>query len=84
MANTKMINIQEENINSEEENGEDIALENETTEMQNAERAENITKGKEAVEREIKRIGMSHADLFKPQYVQAALDRYKYTNSKTF
>ena len=45
-----------------------------------AQREENITKGKEAVEREIKRIGMSHADLFKPQYVQAALDRYKYTN----
>ena len=45
-----------------------------------AQREENITKGKEAVEREIKRIGMSHAELFKPQYVQAALDRYKYTN----
>ena len=43
-------------------------------------REENIEKGKEAVEREIKRIGMSHADLFKPAFVQAALDRYKYTN----
>ena len=45
-----------------------------------AQREENITKGKEAVEREIKRIGMSHSELFKPQYVQAALDRYKYSN----
>lgn len=41
---SKIENIQEEKINSKEENGEDIALENETTEMQNAERAENITK----------------------------------------
>ena len=41
-------------------------------------REENITKGKEAVEREIKRIGMTHSELFKPEFVKAALDRYKY------
>ena len=43
-------------------------------------REENIEKGKEALEREIKRIGMSHSELFKPNFVQAALDRYKYAN----
>ncbi len=43
-------------------------------------REENITKGKEAIEREIKRIGMTHSELFKPEFVKAALDRYKYSN----
>ena len=43
-------------------------------------REENITKGKEAVEREIKRIGMTHAEIFKPEFVKAALDRYKYSS----
>ena len=43
-------------------------------------REENIEKGKEALEREIKRIGMSHSELFKPNFLQAALDRYKYAN----
>ena len=43
-------------------------------------REENIVKGKEAIEKEIKRLGLSHAELFKPQFVQAALDRYKYAN----
>ena len=43
-------------------------------------REENIAKGKEAVEREIKRIGMTHSELFKPEFVKAALDRYKYAN----
>jgi len=42
------------------------------------EREENIAKGKEAVEREIKRIGMSHAELFKPEFIQVAMDRYKF------
>ena len=41
-------------------------------------REENIIKGKEAIEKEIKRIGMSHQELFKPEFLQAALDRYKY------
>ncbi len=43
-------------------------------------REENIEKGKELIEKEIKRIGFSHSDLFKNEWVQAALDRYKYAN----
>ena len=43
-------------------------------------REENIEKGKDAIEREIKRIGFNHSDLFKPELVQAALNRYKYAN----
>ena len=41
-------------------------------------REENIIKGKELIDKEIKRIGMNHADLFKPEWVQIALERYKY------
>ncbi len=43
-------------------------------------KAENIEKGKELIEKEIKRIGMTHADLFKQEYIDAMLDRYKYKN----
>ena len=43
-------------------------------------REENIIKGKEAIDKEIKRIGMSHSELFKPEWVQVALDRYKYNS----
>ena len=43
-------------------------------------REENITKGKEIVEKEIKRIGMTHAELFKPEWVQVALNRYKFNS----
>ena len=43
-------------------------------------KAENIEKGKELIEKEIKRIGMTHADLFKQEYIDAMLDRYKYNN----
>ena len=42
------------------------------------EREENIIKGKDMIEKEIKKIGMSHAELSRPEYLQAALDRYKY------
>ncbi len=45
-----------------------------------AQRQENIEKGKESIEREIKRIGMTHVELFKPEYLKAALERYKYNN----
>lgn len=41
-------------------------------------RDENIIKGKEAIEKEIKRIGMSHNELHKQEYMEAALERYKY------
>ena len=41
-------------------------------------KAENIEKGKELIEREIKRIGVTHSDLFKNEYISPMLDRYKY------
>lgn len=41
---------------------------------------ENIEKGKELVEKELKRIGFSHSDLFKNQYIEPMLDKYKYKN----
>lgn len=44
------------------------------------ERAENIEKGKDLIEKEIKRIGISYSELFKNQYVEPMLDRYKYKN----
>ena len=45
-----------------------------------AEREENIVKGKELLEKEIKRIGMSQTDLYKQEYVNAALTRYKFNS----
>ncbi len=41
-------------------------------------REENIVKGKDLIEKEIRKIGMTHAELAKTEYIQAALDRYKY------
>ena len=41
-------------------------------------REENIVKGKESVERELKRIGFIHADLFKQNWIEIVLERYKY------
>lgn len=43
-------------------------------------REENIVKGKENLEKEIKRIGMTHEELFRPEWIQIVLDRYKYQN----
>lgn len=43
-------------------------------------RNENIIKGKEALEREIKRIGMNQTELYKQNYIDAALNRYKYNS----
>ena len=45
-----------------------------------AEKTQNIEKGKELIEKEIKRIGYTHSDLFKNQYIEPMLDRYKYKN----
>ena len=42
-------------------------------------REENIEKGKEIIERELKKIGVKHDDLFKPEFINAALNRYKYS-----
>ena len=41
---------------------------------------ENIEKGKELIEKEVKRINIPLADLFKSQYINPMLDRYKYEN----
>ena len=43
-------------------------------------REENIEKGKDIIEKEIKKIGMTYSELFKPEWVQVALDRYKYSS----
>ena len=43
-------------------------------------KTENIEKGKEAIERELKRIGIFYAELFKVEYINPMLDRYKYKN----
>ena len=39
---------------------------------------ENIEKGKELIEKEIKRIGIPYEKLFKVEYINAMLNRYKY------
>ena len=41
-------------------------------------RNENITKGKDLIEKEIKRIGMRYDEIFKSEYINAALKRYKF------
>ena len=43
-------------------------------------REENIIKGKDIIEKEIKKIGMSYTELFKQEYIQAALNRYKFAS----
>ena len=43
-------------------------------------REENIEKGKELIEKEIKRIGMNHDELFKQEFIQGALNRYKFNS----
>ena len=44
------------------------------------EREDNIVKGKETLEKEIKRLGIPYAKIFKNEYVTPALERYKYQN----
>ncbi len=43
-------------------------------------REENIVKGKELVEKEIKRLGISYSEVFKTEFINAALNRYKFNN----
>ncbi len=43
-------------------------------------REENIIKGKEILEKEIKRIGMTTQEIYKPNYIEVALARYKYNS----
>lgn len=45
-----------------------------------AQREENIEKGKDILEKEIKRIGMTHEELFKTEWIQTVLDKYKFSN----
>ena len=44
------------------------------------EREANIAKGKDALEREVKRIGMSYQELFKPEFVEVTVNRYKFNS----
>ena len=43
-----------------------------------AQRSENIEKGKDAIEREVKKIGIKYSELVKPEWLQLAMDRYKF------
>ncbi|MDO5557019.1 MAG: bifunctional (p)ppGpp synthetase/guanosine-3',5'-bis(diphosphate) 3'-pyrophosphohydrolase [Clostridia bacterium] len=43
-------------------------------------REENIEKGKDLIEKEVKRIGMNYSELCRQEFVQAALDRYKFNS----
>lgn len=43
-------------------------------------REENIVKGKEVLEKEIKKIGMTTQEIYKPNYIEVALNRYKYNS----
>ncbi len=45
-----------------------------------AEREENIEKGKDLLQKEIKRIGMTESQLYKAEYINATLERYKFSN----
>ena len=43
-----------------------------------AQKSENIEKGKTLIEKEIKRIGISYNELFKIEYINSMLEKYKY------
>ncbi len=45
-----------------------------------AQKAENIEKGKELIEKELKRIGIPYSNLFKSSYIDVMLEKYKYKN----
>ena len=42
-------------------------------------REENIEKGKEIIDREIKKLGMKHVELLKPEWIHAILEKYKFS-----
>ena len=44
------------------------------------EKAQNIEKGKDLIEKEVKRIRIPHAELFKDNYIKSMLERYGYKN----
>ena len=41
-------------------------------------KSENVEKGKELIEKEVKRVGLSYEKLFKAEYINAMLNRYRY------
>ena len=43
-------------------------------------REENIEKGKDLIEKELKKLGLKHEDLFKPEFIQVVLNRYKFNS----
>ena len=45
-----------------------------------ANREENIEKGKDILSKEIKRLGLTESELYKQEYINAVLERYKYPN----
>jgi GTP pyrophosphokinase len=45
-----------------------------------ANREENIERGKELLTKEIKRLGLSETEIYKQEYVNSALERYKFPN----
>ena len=44
------------------------------------ERTENIEKGKEIIDREIKKLGMKNQELLKPEWLEGILEKYQYNN----
>ena len=45
-----------------------------------ANREENIEKGKELLSREIKRVGLTETEIYKQEYINATLEKYKFPN----
>ena len=43
-------------------------------------REENIEKGKDLIEKELKKLGLKHEDLIKPEFIQVVLNRYKFNS----
>ena len=41
-------------------------------------KSENIEKGKDLIDKELKRIGVGYSDIFKHEYINPMLERYKY------
>ncbi len=45
-----------------------------------AQRSENIEKGKDLIEKEVKKLGIKYSDIVKPEWLQLAMDRYKFAS----
>lgn len=43
-----------------------------------AQRSENIEKGKDLIEKEVKKLGIKYSDIVRPEWLQLAMDRYKF------